>query len=131
MTAELVGPLPTITFADGSYMPYDVPRNTLDNRYVACTDHHPACDCREALLAEDRGEWRAEDRATQRAFDEVLAGHLTVAFDRHGNRDRFAECKCTGCEIARRTHYRPAYAVSAEHREALRSGRSTNCEVPF
>jgi hypothetical protein len=58
MTA-IVGPLPTITFRDGARQAYSPPRDTCDNRYAACTDHHPACDCREALFAEDRQEHRA------------------------------------------------------------------------
>lgn len=57
MTA-LVGPLPRITFRDGSKQVYDIPPNTCDPRYSACSDRHPACDCREAHMAEDRGEFK-------------------------------------------------------------------------
>lgn len=59
MTTDLVGPLPTIRFLDGSTTAYEPPRDTCDNRASACTDHHPACDCRESMFAEDRGEHRA------------------------------------------------------------------------
>lgn len=55
----LVGPLPTVAFADGSRIAYDCPKDTLDNRFAACRDHHVACDCREAVFAEDAGEHRA------------------------------------------------------------------------
>jgi hypothetical protein len=56
---QVVGPLPRILYVDGSSEVYTPPVNTLDLRYVACTEHHRACDCREALHAEDRQELRA------------------------------------------------------------------------
>lgn len=56
MTADLVGPLPTITFRDYSKQAYTPPRDTMDPRYNACTDHHPGCDCREAAFAEELNE---------------------------------------------------------------------------
>ena len=58
-TTALVGPLPTIRFHDGTKLAYDIPKDTLDKRYAACCEHHPACDCREAEMSEDRGEHRA------------------------------------------------------------------------
>jgi hypothetical protein len=109
VTAPLVGPLPTIRFWDGTRVVYDPPRNTLDLRYVACRDHHPACDCREGLIAEDRHEFLVARRELSAALDEVLAGHRTYswsyAYDWRTDRylpDDDAVCMCTGCQIARR-----------------------------
>lgn len=88
-TKELVGPLPTVAFRGGpenrgwppnpnppkvAYVP---PVNTCDPRYAACTEHHVACDCREAEFAEESAERRAERRETQQAFETILAGHAT------------------------------------------------------
>lgn len=58
-TSALVGPLPQIRFHDGTREVYSPPRNTVDPRYTACTDHRRACDCREAEAAENLGELRA------------------------------------------------------------------------
>lgn len=89
-----------------------LPENTLDPRYVACTNHRTACDCREAEHAETRAEFRAEMRHIKRAFDEVLAGHATwVDADDQELAERL-QCKCTGCQIARRTHMAYAAAVA-------------------
>lgn len=80
---------------------YTAPKNTLDPRFAACTDHHPACDCREAEFAEEIAELRYEYQAIRTAFDEVLAGHLLYdADDKPG-------CLCTGCQIARAAHIWP------------------------
>lgn len=118
--AALVGPLPTIHFHDGTRQAYTPPRNTVDLRYSMCTKHHPACDCREAEFAEDRSESSAERREAEQVFAQVLAGHQTFAYDSNGERDTFGECKCTGCEIARRTHFRASYHVYFERHEARR-----------
>lgn len=59
MTTDLVGPMPTITFRDKSQQAYKPPSDTMDPRYAVCTDHHPACDCREAERSEDRNEHKA------------------------------------------------------------------------
>lgn len=110
--AELVGPLPTIRFYGGpcpvggwfvgnkrrnlpavAYVP---PKNTLDPRYRACTDHHVACDCREAEFAEHREEIRYEWQHIREAFGRGLAGHLTWPRTIDG-----PQCECTGCRIAR------------------------------
>lgn len=48
---------------------YDVPKDTLDPRYAACSDHRVACDCREAEHAETVAELLAELREYRRAFE--------------------------------------------------------------
>lgn len=82
---------------------YDPPRDTCDPRYEACTDHHVACDCREAEWAESALERAAIWRVTQDAFDTILQGHSTwTVGDPNpytGETDR--PCHCTGCRIAR------------------------------
>lgn len=80
---------------------YDIPRNTLDPRVEQCTDHHVACDCREALMAEDLKEIRLEYRAVEQAFTTILAGHPTRTSD------DAKPCQCTGCQIARLAHIYP------------------------
>ena len=111
-STELVGPLPTIRFYGGprpvggllsgnkhrnypavAYVP---PKNTLDPRYAACTDHHVACDCREAEFAEDRQEARYEWDRVRKAFDRALASHLTWSHTLDG-----PQCECTACQLAR------------------------------
>ena len=105
MTAVVVGPVPTIRFVDGTRQAYDPPRNTLDIRYAACTDHHPACDCREAEISETFGEFRGERDALTKAFATELADHAT--WPPYGeSRDRaFQVCSCTGCRIARAVYW--------------------------
>lgn len=106
MTTDLVGPVNVIRFGiygrSGSVI-YTPPGNTCDPRYDACTNHHVACDCREAEWAEQRAEWRDEYKGLQEAFDQVLAGHSTAI---HGAPNPYtgesdAPCACTGCQIAR------------------------------
>lgn len=114
-STELVGPMPVgkVRFGGGpsivrrddhgrlrrrhsdATVIYDVPTNTLDPRYTACTDHHVACDCREAEHAEEMQEWAYARREIQGAIDSVLQGH------------RIDECMCTGCQIARSIHVYP------------------------
>ena len=102
----LVGPVKRVVFQYGpraASVNYEVPKNTLDPRYVLCLDHHVACDCREADLAESISEGRAVLRAFERAFDEILTGHPTgSSYDPDTN-----NCQCTGCRIARAAHYYP------------------------
>lgn len=81
---------------------YTPPKDTLDPRFEACTDHHPACDCREAEFAEDKQERRAWKREVEAAFNEILAGHPTYT-----RREGDAPCQCTGCQIARAAHIWP------------------------
>lgn len=113
MTGELVGPVPTIRFYDGTRQAYEQPRNTSDPRHAACIDHRPACDCREAEFAEDRAENRAVLRAVEAAAEEVLAGHHAYAWahDLDG-RQIDVGCMCTGCQIARRGNLLAAWTVS-------------------
>lgn len=87
---QLVGPVSSVTFSGGPYLgpnawgarpkvAYVPPRDTCDPRARACTDHHVACDCREAEWAEEAAESRYERKATQAAFDTILDGHATYA----------------------------------------------------
>lgn len=109
MSAEIVGPVASVYFGGGPRNPDDPwdrtaiayvrPRDTMDPRFEACTDHHVACDCREAEFAENESEARYERKATQQAFEAVLAGHDTYATD-----DGRPGCLCTGCQIARQAH---------------------------
>jgi len=112
MTASLVGPLrncpDVVMFRGGPRYPhfygptghvlYRVPKNTLDPRYVECVDHHVACDCREAEMAEYRHEASYDRKETENAFASVLFGHPTYGLD------DLSQCQCTGCQIARRAH---------------------------
>ncbi len=124
MSAEIVGPLPTVTFRGGPRekdsgvrgrnarapkVVYTPPKNTLDPRYEACTEHRVACDCREAEFAEERDESRAEWQALREAFEEHLAGHPTWLYDAEG--DERLSCQCTGCRIARAAHIWPRTAA--------------------
>lgn len=112
MSGVLVGPVTSdhVTFRGGpahdigvvtAVLAYDVPANTCDPRYVTCTDHHVACDCREAEIAEDRSEFSAWRREVEQAFAEILAGHPTMQYDGSGEP---VACMCTGCQIARAAH---------------------------
>jgi hypothetical protein len=125
-STELVGPLEVgkVTFTGGpsqfwrdngrlriirshATAIYDVPVDTRDPRYSACTDHRVACDCREAELAEQISELRGEYSLLRNAIDTVLAGHPTTA----GGEDRYGQeikpCQCTGCQIARLIYVYP------------------------
>lgn len=108
-STELVGPVETVKFMGGPTcftgphptVIYDVPASTLDHRYQSCTDHHVACDCREADLAEVIGELRSELDAIIRIALEVCDGHATEAWED----ERYQTgCMCTGCQIIRRAH---------------------------
>lgn len=103
MTAELVGPLPTIRFRDGTRLAYTQPKDTCDPRWEACTDHRPACDCREAEMTEQIAELRAELNAIREAARLVLSGHPTWVWEDGPNGEREAGCRCTGCLIVRRS----------------------------
>jgi hypothetical protein len=106
---ELAGPLRPVRYADGRTEWHDLPRNTLDIRYEACASHHLACDCREAALAEDIGEYRAMFRELEQAILAAIDGHQTYAFTGTDDTgwsgvDEFAQCKCQACVIARSAH---------------------------
>lgn len=125
---ELVGPVPSVTFSGGPYLglnawgarpkvAYVPPRDTCDPRARACTEHHVACDCREAEFAEYAAENRYERKATQAAFDTILDGHATYSHFAQrvtawGDEAVYepapqALCMCTGCQIARAAHIYP------------------------
>jgi hypothetical protein len=148
--AELVGPLQPVRYAGGRTEWHDLPRNTLDPRYADCFAHHLACDCREAWLAEDIGEWRLMFRELERAILAAIKGHQTYAYtgtDDSGwsGEDEFAQCKCQACVIARSAHIgfsecmrqqRAAYERrAAESRERQRAAYAAFYadldEVPF
>lgn len=108
-----------VRFYDGTKISGEPPRNSLDNRYAACRDHHTACDCREAELSEQIHEYASELKLAREVFAEVLAGHNTWGHDPvTGDDDIMARCKCTGCEIARRTYLRMSYEVHNEREAA-------------
>ncbi|WP_440063859.1 hypothetical protein [Streptosporangium sp. OZ121] len=96
-----------------------LPVDTLDPRYSSCVEHRTACDCREALLSENIREERDRWEHAKQIFNELLQGHPTYAYDEQGHRDEQAQCKCTGCVIARRLHLRTIGDV-ARDREAWR-----------
>jgi hypothetical protein len=110
-TKELVGPLRRVHFSGRAAHAFDLPADTLDPRYAACVEHRTACDCREAMFAEDRAELSGELRGIKTALAVVLGdtlkGHPT--FGRLDEDDFMAEtgpvCRCAGCVIAR-TLYR-------------------------
>lgn len=126
---ELV-PLKRVYF-QGQHVRYaNLPRNTLDLRWLACREHRLACDCREAELAEGLQEMSGELRHLGHVFDEVLKGHATWG------RNDFDRCSCTGCQIARAAHMRLWSTEDDDRREALgepvRSPMPwTDDEVPF
>lgn len=119
---DIVGPVGTVTFGGGPWpvgqslrdhyasMPsvnYTPPANTCDPRYTACTDHHVACDCREAEFAEQRQERRAETQHQREVFARVLAGHQVIDLNATNpyTGERAVACMCTGCQIARAFGY--------------------------
>lgn len=116
MGGALTGPArDVIRFADGTVTRYTPPRDTGDPRYEACTGHRPGCDCREAALAEEISELRAELNAARKAAKTVLAGHPTYAYERDAAGGyREIGCACTGCRIAR-----AGYLVSGADNGAL------------
>lgn len=99
-------------------IPAPLPKNSLDPRWKACAAHRTACDCREAELAEQIAEYRAELREAKQVFNEVLRGHQAFAWTPDGERDLVAECKCSGCQIARRLHFRQPWDVNDDRAKA-------------
>lgn len=133
MTA-LVGPLPTIRFQDGTRIAYTPPPHTLDIRYAVCTDHHPACDCREAELAENAGELRGELDGIKAAFATELQDHATWPAWTGDPDASFNVCSCTGCLIARRIRFiRDSHDTERERRACRPSPPSPQQQedVPF
>jgi hypothetical protein len=93
----------------------------MDVRYEACASHHLACDCREALLAEDINEYRLMFRELEQAILAAIKGHQTYAFtgvddSGWGGEDEFGQCKCQACAIARSVHIGFSECM-AQHRE--------------
>ena len=134
MTTALVGPVPTIRFMDGSRQAYDVPRDTLDIRYVTCADHHPACDCREAEFAESFGEFRGERDLIKSAFAAELQDHATFPpWIDDGPDAEFNVCSCSGCRIARRIRFMRSPSDTERDRRAcrLRRPQPQQEEVPW
>lgn len=119
MTAELVGPVPTIRFYDGTVLPYDRPKDSLDPRFKACREHRPACDCREAELAEHIADLREHLKAVGDAAREVLAGHPTSVWEDGPNGERQVGCACTGCQIVRRSAVLTSAFGSAMERDEV------------
>lgn len=117
MTTELVGPLPTIRFYDGTKQAYDVPKDTMDPRFKACTYHHPACDCREAELSEQISELRGELKEIANAARAVLAGHPIWVYEDGPDGEREVGCACTGCQIVRAAHVLSVGYGSSSHRD--------------
>ena len=137
--SAVVGPLRRVWFNDGMTAPryYDLPKNTLDPRYEACADHHPACDCREASIAEAFAEHKAEHDAMYNAILAAIKGHNTYPAATDRQLAEFEMCKCPACGIARaaRVGYwehkrRRQQAEEAARREQwLRVNRATLAPV--
>lgn len=91
-----------IRFQDGTQLIYTPPRDTIDPRYDACTDHHVACDCREAEHQEWQSEASGYNRLMREVFARVLADHQTrVVLSDPFTDPTNKPCMCTGCQIAR------------------------------
>lgn len=118
--SALAGPLRPVRYADGATEWHDLPRNTLDIRYAACGNHHLACDCREAMLAEEIAEYRAMFRETEHAILAAIKGHLTWAYTPDGYEDEMARCKCPACVIARAAHIGYVECMNARTVDTLR-----------
>jgi hypothetical protein len=76
------------------------PRNTSDPRYDACTDHHLACDCREAEQNERVAERRYDRYSLRLQLEAALADHPTLVILNGETRGDLA-CQCDGCRFAR------------------------------
>jgi hypothetical protein len=90
-----------VRFRDDSEQPYEPPKNTIDPRWEACTDHRTACDCREAEWNEEVQEYRAEYTSFRAALKAALVGHAACC------------CRCSGCAIARALHL--THLASGDH----------------
>lgn len=76
------------------------PRDTDDPRYDACTDHHLACDCREAEQNEQITDRRHDRFHLRDQLEVALAGHPTLVLI-NGERRVDLSCHCDGCVFAR------------------------------
>jgi hypothetical protein len=101
-TTELVGPLDRVWFSGHVRLGVDLPRSTMDLRYRACVEHRTACDCREAMIAEDRAEFQGELKLIRDVFADALEGHPTFGdMDGRGEPLESGCCQCQGCAIVR------------------------------
>ncbi|AVP71306.1 hypothetical protein [Prescottella equi] len=82
------------------------PQDTSDPRWNNCTDHHLACDCREAEQNEALNELRSEWRTLRAVLEAQLAGHPTEVYV-DGDRRTDLDCKCQLCGFARAAHVVP------------------------
>lgn len=97
MTRDLVLWAPVLSFNRNPAVEvlYRTPRDTRDPRYAACTNHRPACDCREAHMQEDRNEaafTREENIRFEEVIDAVLLLHHRNRARWPGTPDRCAHC---------------------------------------
>jgi hypothetical protein len=125
-STALVGPLRRHYFGGypGVVLVANLPRDTRDIRSQACAAHRFACDCREALLAENTTELHAELKAWERAARTVVAGHRVWDWDDIENHrgnwrgDGPLACQCHGCQLVRAAHAR-VYAVCGDYDTGL------------
>jgi hypothetical protein len=115
---------------DRPHVAYTVPRDTCDPRYAACTEHHVACDCREALLSENINEYRIEVRDHQSAAWRTLQGHQ-VAYPAGVHPGTFPLCLCSGCVIHRECWLLPGRAIDFVTGRVRPAPDVTPGEVPF
>jgi len=113
MTTTLVGPLPTVRFYGGPgghqqhsevVVTRPLPANTMDLRFAACTVHRTACDCREAIHAEDLAELRSELTAVRTALTEAVGRHAVRVYDEQGEHSALLSCHCPVCQLVRDHH---------------------------
>ncbi len=134
-TQELVGPLRRVSFSGHVRLGVDLPRDTMDLRYRACLEHRTACDCREAMLAEDRAEFAGELALIRDVFADALEGHPTFgALDDRGEPLESGCCRCTGCAIVREVWRRGAsilpFSAWAEAFDAFHARRGGSAVSP-
>lgn len=82
-------------FNDRTPTTYVPPKDTLDPRYKACTDHRVGCDCREGNWNENVQDVHIELSHYVRAIAQVVGHHPTYGADDE------PLCQCTGCQILR------------------------------
>ncbi len=104
-SADLVGPM--MRFRGQQVAVTSAPpRDTTDPRYDRCTDHHLACDCREAELNEQLAEQRIDWFQLRDQLGAALVDHPTVVTI-NGQERRDLYCQCTGCVFARAVNLVP------------------------
>ncbi len=116
-STDLVGPVSTIRFHDGTRQAYDVPQDTRDPRFKACAYHHPGCDCREAERSEQINELRGELKGIADAARKMLEGHAIWAYEDGPNGERQVGCMCTGCQIVRASYVLRHSEGDSHHRD--------------